>query len=370
MKSMSLAACSFLNYNKTMKKISYKSILSLLMIIFGALLASFSVACILLPNDAIDYGTAGIAIIISKLTGINLSIAVFVVFLPFLVLGAFTLGKKFLIKAIAGSAAYMIGLEVFEAIPFELNTEHFIAVIFGGAILGFGLSIILRLGGCIDGSEILANVIVSKLSEKKGINMSMSGFLIGFNACVYIAAFFLINRNSSLMSLLVYIIATSVIDHFTDRFEAIKQVTIITKNPDKIIDWIRKDMKKTCTVMDSSGAVSGDNKTVICYVTYFELQKFREYIKGVGDNTFITVSTIDEIMLSISRLSSSFSYRSLLAALIRLIMSPPDLLATEKTSAKYSISLILVFSAKSLKISSIFSPISILASIATISFTI
>ena len=43
-----------------------KTLFSYLMIIVGAILASFSVACILLPNDAIDYGTAGIAIIISK----------------------------------------------------------------------------------------------------------------------------------------------------------------------------------------------------------------------------------------------------------------------------------------------------------------
>lgn len=281
-----------------MKKISYKNIFSLMMIVIGALLAAFSVACILLPNDAIDYGTAGIAIIISKLTGLNLSVSVFIILLPFLIVGGITMGKKFLIKTIAGSVTYMVGLEIFEAIPFELNTEHFIAVIFGGAILGGGLSLILRFGGCIDGSEILANVIVSRLSEKKGLNMSMMGILIGFNACVYTAAFILINRNSALLSLLVYIIATAVIDHFTDRFEAIKQVTIITKNPDKIVTWIRKDLKKTCTVMDSSGAVSGDNKTIVCYVTYFELQKFREYIKDLGDNTFVTVTTIDEIMLS------------------------------------------------------------------------
>ena len=38
---------------------SFKSIISYLLIIIGALIASFSVACILLPNDAIDYGTAG-----------------------------------------------------------------------------------------------------------------------------------------------------------------------------------------------------------------------------------------------------------------------------------------------------------------------
>ena len=42
-------------------------------IMLGALLASFSVVCILIPNDAIDYGTAGIAILISKLNGWNLS---------------------------------------------------------------------------------------------------------------------------------------------------------------------------------------------------------------------------------------------------------------------------------------------------------
>ena len=275
-----------------------RSFVSIFSIVIGALIAAFSVACILLPNDAIDYGTAGIAIIISKLTGMNLSSAVFVVFLPFLIIGGFALGKEFLIKAIFGSAAYMAGLELFERIPFELNTEHFIAVVFGGAILGAGLSLILRNGGCIDGSEILAAMIVNKISEIKGLHISMTGFLIFFNACVYTAAFLLINRNSALLSLLVYIVATAVIDHFTDRFEAIKQVTIITKDPEPIIKWIREDMKKTCTVMDSAGAVAGENKTLICYVTYFELQKFRETINNFEGGAFITVSTIDEIIVS------------------------------------------------------------------------
>ena len=38
-----------------------KGILSYVLIIFGAIMASFAVALILLPNDAIDYGTAGAA---------------------------------------------------------------------------------------------------------------------------------------------------------------------------------------------------------------------------------------------------------------------------------------------------------------------
>ncbi len=269
--------------------------MSYLLIITGALLASFSVACILLPNDAIDYGTAGIAIIVSKLTGIRLSICVFSIFLPFIIIGAIMLGRQFGIKAAVGSLVYTLGIEFFEEVPFELNVEHFIAVAFGGAILGAGLALILRHGGCIDGSEIFANIVLKKLSDITGKDFSMSFILIAFNACVYLAAFILINRNSALLSLLVYIVASVVIDHFTDHFEAIKQVTIITKDPAELVKDIKDKLNKTCTLMDSYGAISGENKTLICYINYFELSKMKEIIAS-HKGTFSTVTTIDEIL--------------------------------------------------------------------------
>ncbi|MBP5530158.1 MAG: YitT family protein [Lachnospiraceae bacterium] len=276
--------------NKTLS-----GIVSYISIVVGALLASFSVACILLPNDAIDYGTAGISIIISKLTGFNLSLCVALVFAPFVIAGAFFLGVKFTIKAVTGSLAYTLGLAFFERIPFELNTEHFLAVAFGGAVLGFGLSIILRSGGCIDGSEILANIILKKITDKTGKNYSMMPILIAFNSVVYLAAFILIDRNAALLSLLVYVVASLVIDRYTDHFEAIKQVTIITKDEDKLIDAIKTDLNKTCTIIESKGAIAGENKTLICYVNYFELQKLRDIIQK-SNGTFSTVQTIDEII--------------------------------------------------------------------------
>lgn len=270
-------------------------IVSYLAIILGAILASFSVACILLPNDAIDYGTAGIAIIISKLTGYDLSLCVLLVFLPFLVAGVFFLGKKFFVRVFVGFVVYTIGLAYFEKIPFELNTEHFLSVAFGGAILGIGLSLILRNGGCIDGSEIFANIIVNKIFNKTGKDYSISYILIGFNVVVYIAVFIFINRDSAMLSFLVYVIATAIIDHFTDHFDAIKQVTIITKDPDAIIHQIKEELNKTCTILNSSGLIAGENKTLICYVNYFELQQMKTIISQ-NKGTFSTVSTIEEIL--------------------------------------------------------------------------
>lgn len=278
------------------RRLNDSALFSLLMIFIGGLLASFAVACIILPNDALDYGTAGIAIIISKLSGINLSVCVVMVMIPFLTLGLVFMGRNFCTRACFGALVYTIGLELFEKIPFVLNTEHFVAVAFGGAILGFGLSLILRFGGCIDGSEILANILVNRLHEKKNRQYSLTGFLIAFNACVYLAVYVLIDRTSALLSLLVYVVATIVTDHFTDRFEAIKQVTIITKNPEQMIERIYSEMNKTCTVIDSSGVIAGTNKTLICYVSYFELQQLREIMEDFADSAFITVSTIDEII--------------------------------------------------------------------------
>ena len=105
-------------------------LISYFMIIVGALVASFSVVCILIPNDAIDYGTAGIAIIISKLSGFNLSLCVTIIFLPFWIMGTKILGKRFGLRALIGMLSYSLGLFIFENIPFELNTEHFLAVAF------------------------------------------------------------------------------------------------------------------------------------------------------------------------------------------------------------------------------------------------
>ena len=272
-----------------------KGLLSYVWIVLGALMASFSVALILLPNDAIDYGTAGVAIIISKLTGYQLSLCVLAVFLPFVIAGYIFLGKRFTVKAAIGSIVYMVGLDYFEHVPFELNTEHFLAVAFGGAILGAGLALILRNGGCIDGSEILANIVIKKLSDVTGRNYSLTPILLAFNALVYVTCFAVIDATAALLSLLVYVVATAVIDHYTDHFESIKQVTIITQDPDGIIKDIKNKLNKTCTIMDSRGAIAGENNTLICYISYFELPLMKEIISA-HSGSFSTVSTIDEIL--------------------------------------------------------------------------
>ncbi|MDE5793036.1 MAG: hypothetical protein K2H66_05880, partial [Oscillospiraceae bacterium] len=57
----------------------------------------------------------------------------------------------------------------------------------------------------------------------------------------------------------------------------------------------KKDLNKTCTLINSRGAIAGENTTIICYVNYFELQKLMDII-SCNKGTFSTVSTVETIL--------------------------------------------------------------------------
>ncbi len=58
---------------------------------------------------------------------------------------------------------------------------------------------------------------------------------------------------------------------------------------------IWRSAARAWTGAHSYGMIAGENKTLICYVSYFELQKMKEIIAR-NKGSFSTVSTVDEIL--------------------------------------------------------------------------
>ncbi|SFC42352.1 hypothetical protein [Butyrivibrio sp. YAB3001] len=68
------------------------------------------------------------------------------------------------------------------------------------------------------------------------------------------------------------------------------------KSMQEVLEYgFEEKLNKTCTIMDSRGAIAGENNTLICYISYFELPLMKEII-SVHSGSFSTVSTIDEIL--------------------------------------------------------------------------
>ena len=147
-----------------MKKIKNKNIRTVIdyvIITLGILIASYALETILIPNTILDGGITGISIIISKITPLAISNLIFVLNIPFIIIGYKNMGKNFLIKAIYSMVIYSIFLSLFSSLP-PLTNQILLATVYGGLMLGLGTGLVIRFGGCLDGTESVAIVISKK----------------------------------------------------------------------------------------------------------------------------------------------------------------------------------------------------------------
>ena len=145
------------------KNIFREKVVPYIMITLGAILAAFSLEEFLIPSTILDGGITGISIIINQLSHIQMSIIIIVLNIPFLILGFKQLGKEFLVKGTYGMLLFSVMLSVFKDMPGVTETE-LLAVVFGGVLLGVGIGTVLRYGGCLDGTEVVAMLLSKKMN--------------------------------------------------------------------------------------------------------------------------------------------------------------------------------------------------------------
>ena len=187
----------------------------------GILSAAFGLESFLLPNRFIDGGVTGISLLITETTILPLYAIIFLVNLPFLLLGFKVVGKNFAIKttiAILG-LALMLALIEFP----EITKDKLLVSVFGGFFLGAGIGLSIRGGGVLDGTEVLALYLSKRLGTKIG------DVMIAINLIIFLAAAYMLSIESALYSMLTYLAASKTLDFVVDGIEEYTGVTIISE---------------------------------------------------------------------------------------------------------------------------------------------
>lgn len=270
--------------------LSWSFCLSLILITIGAVMSAVALELILIPNSMIDGGMNGISIILNTLFGGSLGIIIFVVNLPFLILGYKQLGKKFVFKAGYGMILFSILLEVFHNYT-PIIDDTLLATVYGGILLGVGCGLIIKEGGCLDGTEIVAILI----NRKKSLSVGQVVFC--FNIVIYGAAIFVFGAERALYSLLTYFVSYKVIDMVSDGLNSAKAAFIITDDGSEIASAILKRLGRTVTVLSGEGIIShGDKRVLYTVITRFEVSILKDILNEVDDSSFVTVFDVSEII--------------------------------------------------------------------------
>lgn len=225
-------------------------LISFIGITTGAMLSAFSIQTFLSPNMILDGGVIGISMIVSKITSLPLSIFTIILNIPFLLIGYKNLGKKFLIKAVYAMLIFSCFLTMFSNVN-ELTDDILLATIYGGIILGIGVGLVIRSGGCLDGTESVAIII------NKNTSFSTGQIIMLFNIFIYLTAGALFGLDKALYSLLMYFITFKIIDLVSEGLEQAKAAMIITEQGSQIAKEIYNKLGRTATLIEGNGLVSG-----------------------------------------------------------------------------------------------------------------
>ena len=272
------------------KSFCKEHLFAFIMLSLGACCAAFSIECFLINNTILDGGVTGISMMINYVSNTPLSVLIVIINVPFFIIGVKALGKRFLLRGAYSMITFAIFLEVFKGAN-DVTSSELLAVVFGGVLLGVGVGIVLRYGGCLDGTEIAAMLLSKKVSVSTG------GIIFIINIGIYCIAGILFGWDRALLSLLTYFITFKIIDMVEEGMEQAKAAMIITERADALADEIYKRLGRTCTFISAEGLVSGSQKTVLyCVITRVELSEFKRIISEADVSAFVTISEVSEIL--------------------------------------------------------------------------
>ena len=271
------------------KSKKYQNLIAFIMLTVGSILAAYALETFLIPNTILDGGVTGISIILSKLFEIPLSILILILNIPLIYVGYRNMGVGFLIRAIYSMILFSLSLSYFSYLE-SVTSQILLATVFGGAILGIGVGLVIHFGGCVDGTESVALVISKKTS------LSVGQVVLFFNLIIYLVAGLIFGIDRALYSLLTYFITFKVIDFVSEGLEQAKAALIVTEKGTDMANEIYKRLGRTVTKLKGKGLISGEKEVLYCVLTRIEVYELKKLCQEMDQSSFITILEVSEII--------------------------------------------------------------------------
>lgn len=264
----------------------------IIFISLGILSAAFGLKGFLIPNNFIDGGATGIALLIRQLTGARLGVMLILVNIPFLLLGLGVIGKNFAIKATLAITGLALAAAFINLDP--VTDDKLLVAIFGGFFLGAGIGLTIRGGAVIDGTEVVA------LYLSKRFGTTVGDIITIINIIIFAIAAYFISIDIALYAMVTYLAASKTVDFVIEGIEEYTGVTIISPHNEEIKEMIINKLGRGITVYKGKGGFgkmghTDDKNIIYTVITRLEISKLNTEIQKIDRNAFVIMTTIKDI---------------------------------------------------------------------------
>ncbi len=259
----------------------------------GCMLYSIAITSIITPNEISPGGVTGIATVLDFLLSVPTGFTVLLFNIPILIAGFLKLGSIFIIKTGFVTTLLSICLEISEALIPPFKTDSILASIFGGLLMGAGLSLVLFRGATTGGVDIIAKLVNMRFNHITvgKIILAADVFVIALAAIVYR------NFESSLYSVIALYVSSYVTDTVLYGSDKGKIIYVVTTRPDEISRDINKNMGRGVTKISTVGTYTGNSHSMLmCTVRPHEVSAVNALVRAHDSDAFTVISEAGEII--------------------------------------------------------------------------
>jgi len=262
------------------------------MYLLGCLIYSGAVSMIISPNGISPGGFTGLATSINYISGFNTGTVLLILNLPILFLAFYYIGTEFIVRTFIATFLLSFSLGITDTLLPQIKINSLLASIFGGIIMGMGLSIILRFGATTGGVDIIA-----KLVNMKRPHFSIGKIILLSDLVVItFAAVCYKNVESALYSIIAIYVSSRVTDTVIYGLDKGKTALIISDNPDILCSKISKNLKRGVTKIKAYGGYTNKEKgLLICTARSHEIYKLTKIIGELDPTSFVILNDATEI---------------------------------------------------------------------------
>lgn len=268
-------------------------LLDLLYDIAGCMLFAIGVQSLSAPNNLPPGGVTGVAVIINYLTGFSISWVSFAINIPILILGWFSLGKKFTVRTMKTVIIATLALEICDRYIPIYQDDLILAALFGGVLQGLGLGLVFMRGSTTGGVDI-----IGRLLQIKFPHISLGKILLGIDAAILVATAIVYQSiGNALYSLILIFTGSKIIDGVIYGLDKGRVMMIISEHQDEIIDSIHRDLDRGATLLQGKGTYTGEERPVLfCAVRTQQFHQLKRLISSIDPRAFVVALEADEIV--------------------------------------------------------------------------
>ena len=260
------------------------------LILLGSAVAASAYPMFLTPCQIVPGGRTGVAMILNHLFHWPIGMTSLALCVPLFLAGWKQSGLIFVLRSLGATALFSVLIDLLPLPP--MSDDILIATVYGAALLGIGLALILIGGATTGGTDMLAEMLHRRFPA-----IRVGVFLAVADGSVILAAAFIMGTRAALYALINILLCAFVIDKALAGAGNAKACYIISDKAEQITRRIMDEMERGATLLNTTGAYSGrERKMILCVCPTRQITRLKKITRQEDPKAFVIISNTHETL--------------------------------------------------------------------------